>query len=73
MELFIALVYIIGAVVTSVVLRRRRGIAHHGPVAITGEGGVGIFWFMKATIITAFWPLSAVFALVRSVIRNSAD
>lgn len=69
MEWVFPVVYIVGALVTAHILRRRAGITHSRRIKIIGEGGVGVVWFAKSTILTAFWPIPALVWLVRSAAR----
>jgi hypothetical protein len=67
MEMFIALTYIVGAIVVSVILRRKAGIRHHG--RLTRYDGVGIIWFVKSTVQTMFWPVTVLYWAGRSAMK----
>ncbi|WP_143168807.1 hypothetical protein [Amycolatopsis australiensis] len=57
-----AIVYIIGMLVTSVVVRRRAGVRHFGRISVSQ---MGIGWFLKAMAVTAFWPVALVVGLIK--------
>lgn len=71
MGLFLALVYIAGGVVMTVIMRRRIGITHNRRIKIFGEGGVGPVYFAKATVYSAFWPITVLVWGIRRMLISS--
>ncbi|MBP2185545.1 hypothetical protein [Amycolatopsis magusensis] len=64
--------YLIGMIVVAQVLRYRRGVRGGGRIKIVGRDGFGAIWFIKAMVLTAFWPLTVVAWLVRRLVRRPA-
>lgn len=62
-------VYVVGMLITTQVLRRKAGIMHARRIRIFGPGGVGIKWFVVSTVKAVLWPVTVGVWAVRAIAR----
>lgn len=62
-------IYVLGMIVVSEILRRKAGIRHGRRIPILGPNGVGIKWFGVSIVKTLFWPVTVGVWTVRAVAR----
>ncbi len=56
--------YLIGIVITMVVIRSRAGVGQ-GRIKVFGDGGFGPVWFAVCVISMIFWPITLAVWLAR--------
>ncbi|WP_433687049.1 hypothetical protein ACQP0I_26035 [Micromonospora carbonacea] len=57
MEAVPGIVYLLGILVATIVIRSRAGVGQ-GPIKILGSDGFGLGWFLTALSASLFWPIT---------------